>query len=97
MLVKSETEISVISWSALWDNSCNEEMSWNYLQDECNLWLQDDQVWLQDHIRVNSVLQSQFLKDESASEWDWEKIYKYLNDMIQFQGILLILMHICSE
>ena len=97
MLVKSETEISVISWSALWDNSCNEEVSWNYLQDERNLWLQDGQVWLQDHIRANLALQSQFLKDESASEWDQKKIYKYLNDVIQFQGILLILMHICGE
>ncbi len=38
MLIKFKAEIPVISWSLLRDNSQNEEVSWNYLQNECNIW-----------------------------------------------------------
>ncbi len=38
MLIKSEVKISVILWSLLRDNSWNEEVSWNYLQNKCNIW-----------------------------------------------------------
>ncbi len=38
MLIKSKVKISVISWSLLRDNSQNKEVSWNYLQNEHNIW-----------------------------------------------------------
>ncbi len=37
MLIKSEVKIPVILWSSLRDNSQNEEISWNYLQNEHNI------------------------------------------------------------
>ncbi len=38
MLIKSKVKIPVIPWSSLRDNPQNEEVSWNYLQNECNIW-----------------------------------------------------------
>jgi len=47
MLIKFKVEISVIPWSLLRDNSRNKEVSWNYLQDEHNIWPVKEDTWLQ--------------------------------------------------
>ena len=50
MLIKSEAEIPVIPWSLLRDNPWNEEVSWNYLQNEHNIWPVKEDTWLQTQI-----------------------------------------------
>ena len=50
MLIKFKVEIPVIPWSLLRDNSWNEEVSWNYLQNECNIWPVKGDTWLQTQI-----------------------------------------------
>ncbi len=57
MLIKSEVKIPVISWSLLRDNSWNEEVSWNYLQNEHNIWSVKEDTWLQTWIKKDQALQ----------------------------------------
>ncbi len=94
MLIKSEAEIPVIPWSSLRDNPRNEEVGWNYLQDERNIWPVKEDTWLQTRIGEDQALQDRFIQEGTVSDWDGEKIQKYLDGVVQFQGLLLVLMHI---
>ena len=93
MFVQTETQIPKIPWSSLRDNPRNEEVGWNYIQDERNPWPVEGRIWLQDRIGANPALQNRFIKDGSVSEWDREKIGKYLDAVVCFRGLLLVLMH----
>ncbi len=82
MLIKSEAEIPVIPWSSLRDNPRNEEVGWNYLQDEHNIWPVKGDTWLQTQIEEDQTLQDQFIQEGTVSDWDSEKIQKYLDSIV---------------
>jgi len=82
MLIKSEVKILVISWSSLRDNPWNEEVSWNYLQNECNIWPVKEDTWLQTQIEKDQALQDWFIQESTVSDWDSKKIQKYLDRVI---------------
>jgi hypothetical protein len=49
---------------------------------------------LQTQIEKDQALQDQFIQEGTVSDWDGKKIQKYLDRVVQFQGLLLVLMHI---
>ena len=94
MLVQCEKEIPKIPWSSLRDNPRNEEVGWSYLEDERNSWPVEGQIWLQTRIRAVPGLPNRFIKDNVSSKWDRELVRQYLDGIVRFRGLLLVLMHI---
>jgi hypothetical protein len=94
LMLTQDEELPTIPWRGLRDNPVNQEIGWNFIQDERNGLPVEGEWWLFNWIGENSRLARRFLKSGPEFAWNRVRVEEYMAGVNQFRENLLVLMHI---
>ncbi|KAI7148150.1 hypothetical protein KC316_g15819, partial [Hortaea werneckii] len=93
MLTPAADDIPAIPWQHLYDDPSNSQPGWSFLDDRRSKLPVDGQDWLFDCIRTRPHLSERFVRPETSSGIDQERMRDWFRQVIAFRGKLLALMH----
>lgn len=94
MLTPAADDIPAIPWQHLYDDPSNSEPNWSFLDDRRSKLPVDGHDWLFDRIGTRPHLAERFVRPETSSGIDQERMRDWFRQVIAFRGKLLALMHI---